>query len=74
MPGHAQEFETSFAMAAFPENVRADALRDQPDKTPGMATAAKGQEFIKRIVDRVTKHVQDMIDGKNVVEIPAFHP
>ncbi len=74
MPGHAQEFETSFAMAAFPENVRADALSDQPDKTPAMATAAKGQEFIQRIVDRVTAYVQEMIDGKRVAEIPPFHP
>jgi creatinine amidohydrolase len=74
LPGHAQEFETSFAMAAFPENVRADALRDQPDKTPGMATARTGEEFIKRIVDRVTTHVQEMMDGKRVAEIPPFHP
>src|SRR5438552_3087592 len=28
-PGHAQEFETAFALAAFPENVRHDAMRDQ---------------------------------------------
>jgi creatinine amidohydrolase len=74
LPGHAQEFETSFAMAAFPENVRQDAMRDQPDKTPAMATAAKGEEFIKRIVERVTAYVQEMIDGKRVAEIPAFHP
>ena len=31
-PGHAQEFETAFALAAFPENVRHDAMRDQEDK------------------------------------------
>ncbi len=74
MPGHAQEFETSFALAAFPENVRTDAVSDQPDKTPAMATAAKGQEFIKRIVDRVTAYVQEMMDGNRVAEIPPFHP
>src|SRR5947209_6118996 len=73
MPGHAQEFETSFALAAFPENVRAAAVRDQPDKGPGFATAATGEEYIRRIVDRVAKHVQDMIDGKSVAEIPPFH-
>jgi hypothetical protein len=54
--------------------VRSDALKDQPDKTPAMATAAKGQEFIKRIVDRVTAYVQEMMDGKRVAEIPPFHP
>jgi creatinine amidohydrolase len=74
MPGHAQEFETSFALAAFPENVRRDAVADQPDKAPAMATAETGKAFIERIVDRVTKYVQEMIDGKRVAEIPPFHP
>ena len=74
MPGHAQEWETSFALAAFPENVRTDAVSDQPDPTPAMATAEKGQEFINRIVDRLTTYVQEMIDGKRVMEIPPFHP
>ena len=54
LPGHAQEFETAFAMAAFPENVRLDALRDQPDPNPGMATPETGHRFIERIIDRVT--------------------
>jgi creatinine amidohydrolase len=74
LPGHAQEFETSFALAAFPENVRADALRDQPDRTPALADAVKGEEFIRRLVDRLSQYVQEMIDGKRVVEIPPFHP
>jgi creatinine amidohydrolase len=74
LPGHAQEFETSFALAAFPENVRTEVLRDQPDRTPALATAAKGEEFIRRIIDRVSQYVQEMIDGKRVVEIPPFHP
>jgi creatinine amidohydrolase/Fe(II)-dependent formamide hydrolase-like protein len=39
-----------------------------------MATARTGEEFIKRIVDRVTTHVQEMMDGKRVAEIPPFHP
>ncbi len=74
MPGHAQEWETSFALAAFPENVRANAVKDQPDPGPGMATAETGQEYINRIVDRLTVYVQEIIDGKRVVEIPPFHP
>ncbi len=74
MPGHAQEWETSFALAAFPENVRTDAVSDQPDPGPAMATAETGQEFIQRIVDRLTVYVQEVIDGKRVVEIPPFHP
>lgn len=74
LPGHAQEFETAFALAAFPENVRTDMWTDQEDQKPAMATAEKGEAFIERTVDRVAAHVQDMIDGKNVVEIPPFHP
>jgi creatinine amidohydrolase len=74
LPGHAQEFETSFALAAFPENVRTDMWTDQVDPTPAMATAAKGEAFIERTIDRVSAYVQDMIDGKRIVEIPPFMP
>ena len=74
MPGHAQEWETSIALAAFPENVRAGALNDQPDPTPGMATAETGQAYLYRILDRLTVFVQEMIDGKRVVEMPPYHP
>ena len=73
LPGHAQEFETSFALAAFPENVRTDMWTDQVDKMPALATAAKGEAFIKRIVDRVSQYVTEMIDGRRVIEIPPFH-
>jgi len=73
-PGHAQEFETAFALAAFPENVRHDAMRDQPDKQPLEATKEAGAALIEEIVVRVTDHVAGMIDGRNVAEIPPFHP
>lgn len=74
LPGHAQEFETSFALAAFPENVRHQAVSDQPDPTPAMASSATGHELIRRIVDRLAQYVQEMLDGRRVQEIPAFHP
>ena len=73
-PGHAQEFETAFALAAFPENVRHDAMRDQEDKEPLEATAAAGQAMIDAIVARVSDHLAAMISGQNVAEIPPFHP
>ncbi len=72
-PGHAQEFETAFAMAAFPENVRHDAMQDQEDKEPLAATAEAGAVMIEAIVDNLAQHVAGMIDGKNVAEIPPFH-
>lgn len=73
-PGHAQEFETAFALAAFPENVRHDAMQDQEDKQPLEANAESGQVMIDSIVDGVSQFVAGMIDGTNVAEIPPFHP
>jgi len=74
LPGHAQEFETSFALAAFPENVRTDIWTDQADPTPAMATAEKGELFIQRAVERLTTYLQEMLDEKRVQEIPPYHP
>lgn len=73
-PGHAQEFETAFALAVFPENVRQDAMRDQEDKEPLEATAEAGAAMVEAIVAGVMQHVASMIDGTNVAEIPPFHP
>jgi creatinine amidohydrolase len=73
-PGHAQEFETAFALAAFPENVRPDAMADQVDKEPLAATAAAGQVMIAAIVEGVTRHVAAMLDGTNIAPIPPFQP
>ena len=71
-PGHAQEFETAFALAAFPENVRHEAMRDQDDKQPLEATAEAGQILVDSIVEKVSEFVAGMIDGTNVAEIPPF--
>jgi creatinine amidohydrolase len=73
-PGHAQEFETAFALAAFPENVRSDAMRDQADKEPLEATDAAGAAMIDAIVDALERFVAGMIDGSKVAEIPPFMP
>jgi creatinine amidohydrolase len=74
LPGHAQEFETAFALAAFPEHVRSDAIADQPDAGPAHADAETGHAFIERIVDRVARHVQKMIDGTSHPPVPPYHP
>ncbi len=74
LPGHAQEFETSIALAAFPENVRNEACRDQTDPKPATAAAQTGQVFLDRIVERVTLYLREMIEGKRVASIPPFHP
>ncbi len=74
LPGHPQEFEPAIALAAFPDHVRTAIWPDQPDPTPALATAEKGQAFLDRIVERVTAYLAEMIDGKRVAEIPPFFP
>jgi creatinine amidohydrolase len=72
MPGHAQEFETAFALAVFPENVRHDAMRDQEDKDPTHATAQKGQKLVAEAITRVAEFVQGMMEGKNIAQITGL--
>ena len=72
-PGHAQEFETAFALAAFPENVRHDAMQEQADKEPLSATAEAGQAMIESIVDNTSEFLAGMINGANKIEIPKFN-
>ena len=74
LPGHAQEFETAIALAAFPENVREEAVADQPDPTPAAASAQTGQALLERIVQRVTQYMQEMLSGERVAPVPPFHP
>ena len=74
LPGHAQEFETAVALAAFPDNVRTAVWADQPDHNPALATARQGQAFLDRIVERVAAYVAEMIEGKRVAGIPPFFP
>src|ERR1700733_7367119 len=73
-PGHAQEFETAFALAAFPENVRHTAMQDQADREPLQATAQAGHALIAAIVEGVTRHMSAMLDGTSVEPIPPFMP
>lgn len=73
-PGHAQEFETAFALAVFPENVRHDAMKDQEDKEPLEATAEAGRVMVESLITEIANYTQEMIDGKRVAEIPPFHP
>jgi len=74
LPGHAQEFETAMALAAFPENVRTNMWTDQPDKKPSLATAEQGNEILRRVVERVTLYLQAMMEGRRVAQIPPYFP
>ena len=65
---------TSIALAKFPENVRADAVADQTDPNPGLATAEQGEEWFERVTERLAKFVGEVIDGGRQSEAPPFHP
>ena len=74
LPGHAQEFETAIALAAFPENVRTATWTQQADPKPALATAAAGRGFVERIVPRVAAYLEEMMAGRRVHETPPYYP
>jgi creatinine amidohydrolase len=73
-PGHAQEFETAFALALWPENVRHDAMQDQKDKEPLEATAEAGVVLVEDAITQVTAFTQAFIDGEHRGENVEHHP
>ena len=64
----------AIALAAFPENVRTDAMADQEDTSPAMATAESGQVLLDLIVDGVSEYTVGMIEGRRVAGIPPYLP
>lgn len=74
VPGHAQEFETAFALAVFSENVRTEAMADQPDSSPAQATAETGRKLMELYITAVADYLLAMIDGRKTAPIPPFMP
>ena len=71
-PGHANEYETSFALAAFPERVHAE---DMDDDEARLATEARGRQAIDIVTAHVADLLQRMIDGEApVIEPHSFRP
>ena len=64
IPGHAKEFETAIGLALFPENVRHNAMLDQTDKDPLLATAEKGRLFVEEAIRQTVDYLKGMIDGR----------
>lgn len=60
-PGHAQEFETSFAMYAFPENVRPEAISYNDDQAAAQATAEKGRLLTEKAIEGITTVLEEML-------------
>jgi creatinine amidohydrolase len=65
VPGHATEYETSMALALFPEKVRHDALQDQEDHLPREATAEKGVQLAELAVAKTVEYVEEMLAGQH---------
>ena len=63
VPGHAQEYETAFALALFPENIRSEAMRNQQDRSPLDASAEQGILLANAAVDATAAVVRGMLDG-----------
>ena len=72
-PGHAQEFETAIAMAIFPENVRMEAMSDQLDQEPRVATAEAGQKILDHLLEKGGQFVDSVRRNEIKAEIPPFH-
>lgn len=58
VPSHAREFETSIALAVFPERVHHEAMEDREAK---LATAEKGEAMIQGAVAGVVCLLQEMM-------------
>ena len=63
MPGHAQEFETSVTMHAFPENLRPEAMAYNTSPNSAKATSQKGRVLIERGIEGGVALVQEMLAG-----------
>lgn len=72
LPGHANEFETSFALAAFPERVHSEDMDDEDAK---LGTTEKGEKSIEIAVRGVSNLIERMIAGETPpIEPHSFRP
>jgi creatinine amidohydrolase len=74
IPGHATEFETAFALALFPENVRFEAMQEQENQEPLRATAEAGSLLTEETVQQLVDFVKGMIEGRNVAPEVKHYP
>ncbi|MAS76017.1 MAG: hypothetical protein CMO57_06425 [Verrucomicrobiales bacterium] len=74
LPGHAQEFETSIALAKFPENVRLESIKNQIDSNPTLASADQGNAWFDCITKRLTSYIEEVLSGERLSEKPPFNP
>jgi creatinine amidohydrolase len=68
LPGHADEYETSMALALFPERVHTE---DIDDPAARLASREKGQALIEPAVAGVAALLRNMIAGEPVELVPS---
>jgi len=69
VPGHAQEYETAFALAVFPELVRVDDMDDEKSK---FGTAEMGKKLVEATIQKLTEFVAGVIDGTHQSNITGL--
>jgi creatinine amidohydrolase len=79
IPAHGGEFETSIALALFPELVRRERIKDYKDPGTIFSTADKGEKLIKLAVEGLSTWLEDFItaktnEAKYVYEIDGWGP
>ena len=73
LPGHADEYETSLAMALFPHRVHAEYMEQESSSKYG--TKEKGEALAPIAVDGVAELLRKMIAGEDIdLEPRTFGP
>lgn len=79
IPAHGGEFETSIALALFPELVRRDRMKDYRDPGTIFSTAEKGERLVELAVEGIRAWLEEFIadkvkEAKYVYEIDGWGP
>ena len=69
VPGHAQEFETAFALAVFPDSVRTADIDDEDAK---LGTPEMGKVLVEATVAGTTEFVSGMLEGTVQAELTGL--
>jgi len=72
IPAHGGEFETSLALALFPELVQKDQIGEYQDKATILADAEKGEVFTRLTVEGLASWLEDFITGKVEEARPTY--
>ena len=73
LPGHADEYETSMAMALFPHRVHAEDM--EMESSSRFGTKEKGEALAPVAVDGVAELLRKMIAGEEIdLEPRTFRP